>query len=320
MFRSVGGGICDCGDVTVMNSNGFCKQHGPNRIPNQPIPSTLIRSAQIVLPRLILRLVQHLRSHASSLKTESDSYTSIEEFHSLTSLFDLFDSLCENGSTIRSILIDSLLNTESYKPNDIYLKQLHATSSLSIPLSLRSDSLSIDFEIKQANCLLDELLFWLIKYEIPERLLKILLMLLTNSNFKEIFSRSFLNVYPMAIQQSIDSRQRMHTYRLVHISVQLFSNQDITIRAIKEFHLFEIILSALFAIFSNILTNCQLENSRENYHLTISETDFSKKMHYWSIVSDLVNILSHEYASRIFLSEKRFLITWIQILNWFQGN
>ncbi len=54
MFRSIGGGICDCGDVTVMNSNGFCKHHGPNRIPNEHIPHKLIRCAQILLPKLIL--------------------------------------------------------------------------------------------------------------------------------------------------------------------------------------------------------------------------------------------------------------------------
>ena len=54
MFRSMGGGICDCGDTTVMNSSGFCKHHGPNRIPNKQIPSKFIRCVQTVLPLLIL--------------------------------------------------------------------------------------------------------------------------------------------------------------------------------------------------------------------------------------------------------------------------
>jgi E3 ubiquitin-protein ligase UBR3 len=68
MFRSVAGGTCDCGDITVMNSNGFCKRHGSNRIPNKQIPSKLIRCAQIILPRLILRFIQHLRSHAPLIR------------------------------------------------------------------------------------------------------------------------------------------------------------------------------------------------------------------------------------------------------------
>ncbi|CAF1446517.1 unnamed protein product, partial [Adineta steineri] len=54
MFRSIGGGVCDCGDIEVMNSNGFCKSHGPNRIPNESIPLKLIQSSQIILPRLLL--------------------------------------------------------------------------------------------------------------------------------------------------------------------------------------------------------------------------------------------------------------------------
>ena len=34
MIRDVEHVICDCGDITMMNSKGFCKQHGPSRIPN----------------------------------------------------------------------------------------------------------------------------------------------------------------------------------------------------------------------------------------------------------------------------------------------
>jgi E3 ubiquitin-protein ligase UBR3 len=71
MFRSIGGGVCDCGDITVMNPNGFCKHHGPNRIPNEPIPSKLIQCVQIILPRLILRFIQHLRSRAPPISEYS---------------------------------------------------------------------------------------------------------------------------------------------------------------------------------------------------------------------------------------------------------
>ena len=53
MFRSLGGGVCDCGDGTVMKCDGFCKHHGPNRISDGRVLVKYIRSAQIVLPRLI---------------------------------------------------------------------------------------------------------------------------------------------------------------------------------------------------------------------------------------------------------------------------
>ena len=65
MFRSQAGGACDCGDTNVMKDSGFCTRHGrlhddddaASRIP----PPDLLTIAQLMMPRVILRLVQHLR-------------------------------------------------------------------------------------------------------------------------------------------------------------------------------------------------------------------------------------------------------------------
>jgi len=40
----------------------FCTSHGPNR-PKQAVPSDLINVAGLMMPRLLIRLVQHLRDH-----------------------------------------------------------------------------------------------------------------------------------------------------------------------------------------------------------------------------------------------------------------
>ncbi|CAM4770495.1 unnamed protein product [Rotaria magnacalcarata] len=334
MFQSIGGGICDCGDITVMNPNSFCKHHGPSRLPNAPIPQSLIRCAQIVLPRLILRLIQYLRSHATPIK--SNPYSTMVDFDSLASLFDLIDDLNNAGSSIRSIFTDCLLNSDFYEqfntqssfndlPNiayDVYLQQLNAATSLLIPISLRTDNSLAYFHIRKATCLLDEIFFWLTQYQIPERLLKFVLMLLTDFNFKRSCIQSFLNIYGMSIDRWThcrNSRDRINRSRIAQISVQLFSNTDIIIQAIKEYYLMELMLSSLYFIFSNILTCCQLQEPKENYHLVVFEIEFSKNMHYWPIISDFINVLSHENASREFLSEKRFFITWIKIISWFQG-
>ena len=260
-------------------------------------------------------------------------YSTIEELTSLTSLFDLFDDLYKAGSSIRSIITDSLLNTELYEqlnsqPSidglsnitfDIYLQQLKETSTLFIPVSLRTNNLSTHFDIKQATCLLDEMLFWLIKYQIPDRLLKFLLQLLADMNFKRLYTLSFLNVYGMAISQLIYSRissRRTIGSRVAHLTVQLFSNPNITIQAIKDHHLLELLLSSLHLM---IITNCKLQKSNENYHLATSESHFSKTTQYWPIISDFINVLSHEYASREFLFKKKFIITWIKMISSFQG-
>ena len=62
MFRSVGGGLCDCGDQTVMRPSGFCKHHGQSRIPNESIPSHFIQGAQMIIPRLLVIQSERVRS------------------------------------------------------------------------------------------------------------------------------------------------------------------------------------------------------------------------------------------------------------------
>ncbi|UJR26814.1 hypothetical protein I4U23_008127 [Adineta vaga] len=322
MFRSAGGGVCDCGDVTVMKVDGFCKHHGPNRVSNNQIPLKYIQSTQIVLPRLIFRFVQYLRSHATFIK--SDSYVTIEEFTSLTSFFDLIDDLCNTGSSIRLIFINCLLDTDLYKQfniqllsddlqtitHHVYLQQLKATSSLSLPLSLQTTDLSISFAIKQATCLLDEILFWFIKYQIPERLLKVFLFLLTDMKFKYVFIQSFLNVYGIAISQltkARNAREKMNISRLVHINTQLFSNKDVTIQAVNEYHLMEIMLSSLYAIFDNIKTKCMNVNHQTttNYLFAFTiETSYCASA-LWTIIA---HIMTPDYLETTSIAIHHLLI------------
>ena len=79
MFKSQAGGACDCGDPSVMRESGFCSrvreiiiimftfyldccQHGPNARRRRPgAPAELMCVAENMLPKMILRLIQHLR-------------------------------------------------------------------------------------------------------------------------------------------------------------------------------------------------------------------------------------------------------------------
>ena len=69
MFRSQAGGACDCGDVSVMKPEGFCPRHGPDESKQllQPPPG-LIALAELMMPRLFLRLIQHQREACKSGK------------------------------------------------------------------------------------------------------------------------------------------------------------------------------------------------------------------------------------------------------------
>ena len=67
--RSQAGGACDCGDTSVMKEAGFCERHGPRAQVGKPtLPPELLSVSQAVMPRIILRLIQHLRSHRFVVK------------------------------------------------------------------------------------------------------------------------------------------------------------------------------------------------------------------------------------------------------------
>ena len=65
MFKSQAGGACDCGDSSVMRESGFCSRHGPNASVRRPgAPDELMCVAENILPKMILRLLQHLRERS----------------------------------------------------------------------------------------------------------------------------------------------------------------------------------------------------------------------------------------------------------------
>lgn len=73
MFLSQAGGACDCGDTSVMKAEGFCSDHGLHASPEHAAshdreaaklavpPGDLLRVAEAMMPRLLLRLLHHFR-------------------------------------------------------------------------------------------------------------------------------------------------------------------------------------------------------------------------------------------------------------------
>ena len=76
--------------------------------------------------------------------------------------------------------------------------------------------------------LLEELVFWTVKYEFPERLVCLLVKLLPDTQYKEALTRSFVRHYSrvsMMLMKSHNSDKLSN--RIVHVSVQLFSNEEL---------------------------------------------------------------------------------------------
>ena len=111
MFRSQAGGACDCGDTNVMKDSGFCTRHGrlnadgdaADRIP----PPDLLTIAQLMMPRVILRLVQHLRETSARQPAEqqlalsrADSFIGEKRQNRMNSPFSLISSSSVQSSDV----------------------------------------------------------------------------------------------------------------------------------------------------------------------------------------------------------------------------
>ena len=112
--------------------------------------------------------------------------------------------------------------------------------------------------------------------------------------------------------------------RVVHVSVQLFSNEELA-QAMTEHHsLLHIMVSSLKNMMCDVLVDeasDENENSNENrVHRVVDCSKHVMKDHcYWPLVSDLNNVLSHPPIAYQFMSDDTLLTMWFGFLKMFQG-
>lgn len=110
MFRSQAGGACDCGDTNVMKEAGFCYLHGPaaHQSAHQECnaPPDLLCVASAMMPKLILRLIQHMRQHSNSLSGFLGAVDAADNF--ITMLHDMSSM----GAAMRQVMTQALTNPQ----------------------------------------------------------------------------------------------------------------------------------------------------------------------------------------------------------------
>jgi E3 ubiquitin-protein ligase UBR3 len=117
MFRSQAGGACDCGDTNVMKESGFCYLHGPHATSgggshgcspdgHAAAPPDLLCVASSMMPRLILRLIQHMRQNSISLDGFLGAVNAADKF--ITMLHDLSSM----GAAMRQVMTHALTNPQ----------------------------------------------------------------------------------------------------------------------------------------------------------------------------------------------------------------
>jgi hypothetical protein len=207
---------------------------------------------------------------------------------------DLLNELCSMGTPVRKILVDYMINehfykqkiqsessrnlkinfqideedTEAKKPIDsenyshnVYLNALNSQQKIKVPQKFSNKTKEICDSI--SGYMIDEFLFWCIRFEFPENLVKFLLSLLPDLRYKQIFIKSFVSQYSFISVLLLNSKSEHLSSRVVHISVQLFSNEAIAMKAVEESNLLPIILSTLYNMIVTPYHN-EKQNSIEN--------------------------------------------------------
>ena len=68
--------------------------------------------------------------------------------------------------------------------------------------------------------------------------------------------------------------------RVVHVSVQLFSNEDLALRMTDQLHLLHIMVSSLKNMMSNVLTQNTLGDPQQNYHEVVDCAEHVMRDHW----------------------------------------
>lgn len=340
MFRSQAGGACDCGDTNVMKETGFCYLHGPqskegcsHSHKDNSAPADLLCVANAMLPRLVLRLIQHLRLKSTSLNGLLGAVSSADRF------IDMLHNLSSMGAAMRQVITQALTNPQIYKTltepiqgsvsEEVFefmstTKKTYEEALTSLtnpdPPEEYKDIPSLQ-KVLVHRTFLEELVFWTAKGEFPQKIVCLLLNLLPDPDYKEAFTRAFVLHYSRISQLLVKSEDAdTLSNRVVHVSVQLFSNEKLALKMAEQMGLLHVMVISLQYMMSIISVPSPLHGKDKYYHRVVDCNSNVMKDHcYWPLVSDLNNILSHRPVALKFLEDDGLLRMWFSFLSMFQG-
>uniref|UniRef100_A0A4W3IXI8 E3 ubiquitin-protein ligase n=1 Tax=Callorhinchus milii TaxID=7868 RepID=A0A4W3IXI8_CALMI len=315
------------------NSSRFCKQHRCTTSENIPcVPNELMLMSEQMLPRIILRLIQHLRDGYSEPVTEATPERDLQKtLQQMEPLISLLEELTKMGGAMRSILTRVLANQQIYK--DLSSGEMCKSGCTEdqdgsqgvgkrkrVKLCNSAKDPSI-MDVLKHKCFLEELLFWTVKYEFPQKMVTFLLNMLPDQDYKVAFTETFVQHYAFIMKTLIKSHESdTMSNRIVHISVQLFSNEELARQVTEECHLLEIMVTVLLYMMESCLIKSELQDEENNFHVVVNCGEpLLKNNTYWPLVSDFINILSHKSVAKRFLEDQGLLQMWMNFVSFFQG-
>ncbi|XP_016020870.1 E3 ubiquitin-protein ligase UBR3 isoform X9 [Rousettus aegyptiacus] len=176
-------------------------------------------------------------------------------------------------------------------------------------------------DVLKHKSFLEELLFWTIKYEFPQKMVTFLLNMLPDQEYKVAFTKTFVQHYAF-IMKTLKKSHESDTMsnRIVHISVQLFSNEELARQVTEECQLLDIMVTVLLYMMESCLIKSELQDEENSLHVVVNCGEaLLKNNTYWPLVSDFINILSHQSVAKRFLEDHGLLVTWMNFVSFFQG-
>ncbi|KAF3824389.1 hypothetical protein GH733_008674 [Mirounga leonina] len=160
-------------------------------------------------------------------------------------------------------------------------------------------------DVLKHKSFLEELLFWTIKYEFPQKMVTFLLNMLPDQEYKVAFTKTFVQHYAF-IMKTLKKSHESDTMsnRIVHISVQLFSNEELARQVTEECQLLDIMVTVLLYMMESCLIKSELQDEENSLHVVVNCGEaLLKNNTYWPLVSDFINILSHQSVAKRFLED-----------------
>ncbi|KOB66539.1 Ubiquitin ligase E3 [Operophtera brumata] len=250
-------------------------------------PAELMCIAEAMMPRLILRLLQHFRENSYRI--------AVQECEGYVQMLMEFNNM---GDLMRSAMTKALINPQMYRnlieppfpeteygfymreSNKMYEEAIEMFPAPEPPDEYR-DLPALAPRLTH-HTLLDEFIFWTFKYEFPQNV--------------EHLTRTFVMHYariPLVLESANDPDTLSN--RVVHMSVQLFSNEALALRCVQQLHLLHVMVLSLRLMMGKILVQNTLHDPDMNFHYVIDCTKRVMKEHcYWPLVSDFNNVLSHK--------------------------
>uniref|UniRef100_A0A5K4F7R9 E3 ubiquitin-protein ligase n=1 Tax=Schistosoma mansoni TaxID=6183 RepID=A0A5K4F7R9_SCHMA len=318
-FKSHAGGACDCGDATVMKESGFCRFHGLDKVHNRPVPpDDLVAPLRCLLPSFLSALLYWLWEHgrdSDGLNFNEDDTPAISILHALHASGWVTQKMIADVMIDKAVYEKLIYETESRRACGDYQLSVSSNPEFEFPPIISNQNL-----VHQT--LLDAFIFSTIKLRFPESLVTFLIGLLAVEEFKEEFIQSYLNHYTrIASTVLLSARARISpewslqmNNRIVHISVQLFSGEELALRVIKQRNLHHLLVHCLL----NMLTCCRTRlDDRSNMVLSCDGILIQNNV-FWPFVSDLSNLVSHKSIVDILVEDADFLSAWTKLIRYMQ--